>query len=199
MKAKKAPAIDRPALAEHPRFGTAPRLTGLDPVNTADGSVFLHWHSPTGVRVPNTAVAADLAHQAPATVAVTHYFDSRRVCRVCRAPFLFFADEQKYWYERLGFPLEADCLECVACRKDLQRLRVARKTYERLLGSPSRSADETLALVECAVVLVESSVFSKQLLPKLRGLLNPVLAEAQGSHHAQALSLRARLAELAAR
>jgi hypothetical protein len=30
---------------------------------------------------------------------------------------LLFAEEQKYWYEELKFPLEANCLDCVPCRK----------------------------------------------------------------------------------
>ena len=42
---------------------------------------------------------------------MTHYFDAKRVCRKCERPFLFFAEEQKYWYEDLRFPLEADCLD----------------------------------------------------------------------------------------
>ena len=68
---------------EHPRFGKGPRRTGLDVAGTPDGKVFLHWHSGPGVRVPNTAVAADLSRQKPATVPVTHYFDAKRVCRKC--------------------------------------------------------------------------------------------------------------------
>ena len=109
---------------EHPRFGKEPRLTGLDVTDLPDGTVYCHWHSPVGVRVPGTAVAADVTRQRRATVHVTHYYDAKRVCRQCERPFLFFADEQKYWYEELAFPLEADCLECPPCRKDDRRRRL---------------------------------------------------------------------------
>lgn len=181
------------AFVEHPRFGKGPRFTGLDPVNTPDGTVFCHWHSAPGVRVPNTAVVAHIASQRPATVPVTHYFDARRICRQCQRPFLFFADEQKYWYEELKFPLEADCLECVPCRKDEQQLRVARQKYDALLAAPSRTDGDTLTLVKCAILLVESSVFSKKLLPKLRGLTRPLLEAPEASVRARAAGFWSRL------
>src|SRR5687768_13036282 len=87
---------------EHPRFGRGPRTTGLNP-KEIPLKTFFHWHSPRGVRVDNTAIEADVARQNAPTIGVTHYFDSRRVCRTCSRPFLFFAEEQKYWYETLGF------------------------------------------------------------------------------------------------
>jgi hypothetical protein len=53
----------------------------------------------------STAVAADVSRQIFTTMPVTHYFDVKRVCRGCQRPFLFFADEQKHWYEELGFSI----------------------------------------------------------------------------------------------
>jgi len=182
----------------HPRFGRRPRLTGLDVFNTPDARVYCHWHSPIGVRVPNTAVVADVSRQRPATVAVTHYFDARRTCRKCSRPFLFFAEEQKYWYEALAFPLEADCLECPPCRKSEQKLRAARERYDALLLQTARTQTDTLELVTCALGLVESSVFAVKLLPKLRGLLKPLLVDAQGSSYAPARSALDRLKRIAA-
>ena len=183
---------DYSSFVEHPRFGRKPRLTGLHPLETPDGSVVFHWHSGPKVRVMNTAVAADLTKQRPATIPVTHYFDAKRICRRCERPFLFFAEEQKYWYEELRFPLEADCLECVLCRKSEQQLDTARRKYERLLARSDRAEDDTLSMVECAVLLIESSVFSKKLIPKLRGFLKPALSapDAPGSTRAKALLSR---------
>src|SRR5262245_57928602 len=89
------------AYVEHPRFGQGPRYTGLEVANSSDGTVYCHWHSPEGVRVPKTAIAANLSNQRPATLPVTHYFDATRTCRKCGRPFLFFAEEQQYWYEVL--------------------------------------------------------------------------------------------------
>jgi hypothetical protein len=102
----------------HPRYGQGPRITGLDPQDGPEtAGVFLHWHSREGVRIPDTAIPADLSRQTPATCAVTHYFDSKRQCADCGEPFIFYADEQKHWYEELGFGLDADCVRCVVCRK----------------------------------------------------------------------------------
>ena len=109
---------------EHPLYGRVPRVTGLNPKEDFGGNVFLHWHSPEDVRIPNTAVQADTSKQPTATVAVTHYFDSKRTCRDCQRPFLFFAEEQKYWYEELGFRLDADCIRCVECRKKHRKDKV---------------------------------------------------------------------------
>ncbi len=102
--------------ANHPMFGSGPRYTGLNP-SDEPLKAFFHWHSPVGVRIPNTAVVADVSAQEMATVPVTHYFDSRRVCRTCGVKFIFFADDQKYWYETLKFRLDADCVNCWDCRK----------------------------------------------------------------------------------
>jgi hypothetical protein len=186
----KFPATEYGGYVDHPRFGRKPRFTGLNAEPTPDGKVFCHWHSPVGTRVPNTAIAADTARQGRVTVHVTHYFDSRRVCRKCGRPFLFFAEEQKFWYEELQFPLESDCLECVLCRKEAQHLQVTRERYEELFANAARTEAETLELVECGVLLAESSVFSTKLLPRLRGHLKPLL---DGPHSARARALVARM------
>ncbi|WP_366929827.1 zinc-ribbon domain containing protein [uncultured Thiodictyon sp.] len=100
------PKEDYSKFVDHPRYGRLPRMTGLNP-DTNYTDVFLHWHSAKECRIPNTAIRADLSRQTPATVQVTHYFDVRRQCRDCDKPFIFFAEEQKYWYEILGFGLDS--------------------------------------------------------------------------------------------
>lgn len=199
MKARRgsSPPAEYADYIAHPRFGRKPRVTGLDVTDTRDGKVCCHWHSPPGVRVPNTALVADVTRQRPATVAVTHYFDTKRVCRKCKRPFLFFAEEQKYWYEALAFPLEADCLECPPCRKGEQKLRVVREKYDALLLLTARKKADTLELVTCALDLVESSVFSVKLLPKLRGLLKPLLVDAEGPSYTRARTVLDRLDRIA--
>jgi len=184
------------AFVEHPRFGKGPRVTGLDPVESSDGTVFLHWHSGPGARIAGTAVVADLARQVPATVPVTHYFDVKRVCRACQRPFLFFAEEQRHWYETLRFPLEADCLDCVPCRKDEQHLRALRQKYDTLLAVREREDPDTLALIECAVELMESAVFTVKLVPRLRGLLKPIASRSDAPLQARAADIHSRLAQL---
>ena len=93
---------------EHPRYGRRPRITGMNPETVYGGDVFIHWHSSKKCRIPNTAILADLSQQTPATVPVTHYYDVKRHCLDCGRSFLFFAEEQKHWYEVLGFGLDSD-------------------------------------------------------------------------------------------
>lgn len=194
-----SPATEYAGFVEHPRYGKGPRFTGLDVADDLHGSVYCHWHSPPGVRVPGTAVAADVSRQARATIHVTHYFDARRACRKCGRPFLFFAEEQKHWYEDLVFPLEADCLDCPPCRKEEHRLRAARQKYDALSETTARTPIQALELVECGLLLVESGVFSTKLVPRLRGLLKPLVLDAEAPDHARARALMAAIDGVAAK
>src|SRR5688500_18355666 len=193
------PAREFADFVEHPRFGRGSRFTGLDVTPSHDGTVYCHWHSPAGVRVPNTAILANVASQRPATLHVTHYFDAKRVCRKCGRPFLFFAEEQKHWYEELKFPLEADCLDCATCRRDEHRLRALREKYDALLAQTARTETDTLELVDCALSLIESAVFTQKLRPRLRGFLKPLLANAEGPNYTKAQTLVSRISVLTTR
>lgn len=183
---------------EHPRFGSHPQVTGSNPEADPGGRVFLHWHSPEAARIPNTAIAADLSRQGPATVPVTHYFDVRRTCRDCHRPFIFFAREQKYWYEELGFPLESDCVRCVPCRKGQQGLALKRERYEELFHVAERTVDESLEMADCCLSLVEASLFSARQTARVRMLLNATESRLTPETRSVHDSLRARLAALEA-
>jgi hypothetical protein len=140
-----------------------------------------------------------VSRQANATIHVTHYFDAKRVCRKCERPFLFFAEEQKHWYEDLMFPLEADCLDCSPCRKDDQRLRATRQKYDALLEKTARTPIDTLELVECWLLLAESGVFSAKLAPKLRGLLKPLMLDVETPYYTRAQTLMSAINGVAAK
>lgn len=148
---------------EHPRFGRGPRRTGIDVDPNATvrpGQPFakLHWIN-RDCAVSGTAVVADPSRQVITTMGVTHYYDLRRVCRDCKRPFLFFAAEQKHWYEELGFTLEADAVRCVPCRREQQGVDHSRRRYEALV-SAERSLEEDAELAEHCLVLMESGLFS---------------------------------------
>ncbi|HEY5707613.1 MAG TPA: zinc-ribbon domain-containing protein [Terrimicrobiaceae bacterium] len=164
-------ALEYRDFVTHPRYGQGPRITGLNPETDYAARVFLHWHSPKGTRIPNTAIPADLSRQSPATVPVTHYFDVKRQCRDCGKPFIFFAAEQKYWYEDLGFGLDSDCVRCVVCRKKQQGIGLKRERYEELFHVADRTTGQNLEMAECCLSLVESDVFHKRQLPHIRGIL----------------------------
>jgi hypothetical protein len=181
---------------DHPRYGRRPRITGLNP-HPHDCGVHLHWNATTHQeivsqyeavigkwphgdlggrsdrtkRIPNTAVPADLTRQSNATVPVTHYFDLERICRDCGRPFIFFASEQKHWYETLRFPLEADAIRCPMCRKQNQALGKARATYERLQKLKNRTDTDTVRLTESLLTLVENSIFNARQTEHARALI----------------------------
>jgi len=178
---------------EHPRFGRSPRITGLNPQSDlTTGKPFLHWNA--AERIPNTAVEADLSRQSRATVPVTHYYDVKRTCRDCGRPFIFFAQEQKHWYEELGLPLEADCVSCVPCRKRQQGVALKRERYEELFHVAERTADENLEMAECCLSLIEAGVFHVRQTQRVRQLLKRV--DAQGVMTAVSNDLNRRLAAL---
>lgn len=212
------------AYVDHPRYGRGPRYTGLNPDHRAP-DVSLHWNSTsiseiaeryraitgqtfsfalgwynsgTPARIPGTAIIANLARQSAATVQVTHYFDLERQCRDCGNPFIFFADEQKYWYEELGFGLDSDCVRCVACRKRRQMIAQWLKRYEELFHMAVRSNQETLEMAECCLSLIEASVFTPKQLQRVRGLLKRVAGDADQSHQEQYNGLLIRVRQIEA-
>jgi hypothetical protein len=200
---------------DHPRYGRRPNITGLNP-SPLDRGVHLHWNTtehheivaqfefvmgkkwPYGDlssyssnrtrRIANTAILADLARQTPATVPVTHYFDLERKCRDCGRPFIFFAEEQKHWYEELGFGLDSDCVRCAECRKLQQGIARQREIYETLFHVPNRTEEESIEMADACLSLIESGVFTKKQTQRVRSLLNAVPEDSdlrQRFHYAQ--------------
>jgi len=187
--------------AKHPRYGQRPRRTGLNP-SPHDGNVRLHPNATTvheiqknaaraGVklpfleqlvrispkeptRIPGTAIKANPEKQNHPTVPVSHYYDIEKVCRNCERHFIFFAEEQKHWYETLRFPLDSDCVRCLDCRKTEQFLSRNRSAYERLVNSKHRDWKDNLKMAKSALTLVENGVFGSKVLQKIRRLLKTV-------------------------
>ena len=159
---------------EHPRYGRRPRITGMNPQMVYGGDVFIHWHSSKELRIPNTALQADLTRQTPATFPVTHYYDVKRECLDCGKHFIFFAEEQKHWYEELGFGLDSDCVRCVLCRKRQQGLARKRERYEELFHVSDRTTNESMEMAECCLSLIEANLFDMQQTERVRMLLKRV-------------------------
>lgn len=197
---------------EHPRYGKEPRFSGLE-VDPHTSGVNLHWnakrYSVEFLRyfkrrygdvlslnddcsryVPGTAIGANLDRQVPATIAITHYYDIDKVCRGCGRRFIFFALEQKHWYEQLGFPLEAQAVRCVPCRRKLQQVSRARRRYEALSHVKQRSDDETLEMVACSLTLMEEGIFPARQTERVRMLLNRISEKVRGKKRCVELSSR---------
>jgi hypothetical protein len=218
----KSRANDYSDYAEHPRYGRGPNLTGLNP-DPLTPEIQLHWNATnlseiaaryemlTGKkwpheklaeynraakRIPGTAIPADLTRQTAAMVAVTHYFDVDRVCVDCDRKFIFFAAEQKYWYEELGFGLESDCVRCVDCRKRQQGQAQKVQRYEELFHEPARTDAQNLEMAECCLALMESSIFGRRQTQRVRMLLKKIANAADPTVQLRRDDLFARVREL---
>lgn len=171
---------------EHPRYGRYPRITELN----LDSPAFQHWKLKRNRYVPNTAVEANLDRQTPAAMALSHYFDLRKVCCDCKRPFLFFAEEQKHWFEDLGFGLDSDCVRCVPCRKKEQGIARKRERYEELFHVADQTVPQTLEMIDCCLALIESNVFNIRQTERVRMLLKRVPEEQRSSEEFRDLVLR---------
>ena len=101
--------------------------------------------------------------------------------------FIFFADEQRYWYEELQFPVDADCVRCHPCRHGKQGLDATRRSYETLLHVESPNLEQLLELTFARLDLVEARIFHTRQLDHVRSFLR------QYPDHEQSSAIRARL------
>ncbi|WAC21504.1 zinc-ribbon domain containing protein [Luteolibacter sp. SL250] len=101
---------------DHPMYGKGPRFTGWDPVED-NYTAMLCWIRPPESRIPGTAIRADPDRQNHAGFPYGIYYDLKRICEDCARPFIFFAEEQRFWFEVLRFNVNADCIRCPPCRE----------------------------------------------------------------------------------
>jgi ssDNA-binding Zn-finger/Zn-ribbon topoisomerase 1 len=161
----------------HPRYGYAPRVNGNDaPTTDAHGGI--HWRYAHETLIPGTAVRADTLIQR-STIPLLHYYDLDKVCADCHRRFIFFALEQKHWYEELGFSVDAKCLRCPECRKREQRFVRLRQRYDLLLKQ-KRSWAESMDLADTTLSLVEAGAMRLRDFSKIHRFLNEVPEE---EHH----------------
>jgi len=126
-------------LVDHPRYGSHPRMTGLD---FSDGKPGLNlswkYSGENGKVIPNTGIEADISKQYGATLPIDIYYDILKKCVDCERHFIFFAEEQRYWYEVLRFSNDADCIRCIECRQKRQSDDRLNFEYQRLLEKKNK-------------------------------------------------------------
>ena len=193
---------------EHPRYGSQPRVTGLNVDKHAIGvhvraysqeelallSKDRSWlgvdASRIGFLIPGTAIVADPSRQHGSSVLNTHYYDIERNCRDCGRPFLFFAEEQRHWYEELGFPVDADCIRCHPCRRACQDLDRIVQRYEELLKVKEPSPEIQAELADHRISLVQAGRFHVRQLEQVRAFLS------RHPDHPKTADIRCRLAAI---
>ncbi len=113
------------------------------------------WQLHRGTIVPGTALMANTALQCYCCYPRKLYADILKQCRTCARPFLFYANEQRFWFETLRLPVDVDCVHCPACRKHAHRVKAARARYATALHAPRLDAKDMKAFVDDALFLFD--------------------------------------------
>ncbi len=82
----------------------------------------------------STAVKADISKQNFSVCPRHWYINAAFRCGRCKKTFVFTVDEQRFWYEELGFWIDAQPRECENCRRELRELKTLRQEYDRDLA-----------------------------------------------------------------
>jgi hypothetical protein len=124
----------------HPRYGDLPIRSPEGYTEDDLRRAFWSYGRPGDREIifPETAIQADVTKQNFWEL----YVDIARRCRKCQRWFIFFALEQKYWYEELGFYVYADCVHCHECRHETQVLKARIERYGALLGQTEKTTEE---------------------------------------------------------
>ncbi|WP_151173998.1 zinc-ribbon domain containing protein [Pseudoalteromonas ruthenica] len=138
---------------DHPRYGDKPIYSGEK--FTLEEILRAHWRYSEDSIFPETAIKADIEKQNYSIYPRPIYVDIQKKCESCGKWFLFFAKEQKYWYESLRFYIDADCVKCVNCRKKEQEVKHLMSKYEQLLTKSERSEAQTKDLKNIALELFQ--------------------------------------------
>ena len=149
---------------DHPRYGDLPIISGEAWTETQIRRA--HWsygrvnwdHT---ILFPETAIRANPCRQLAGYGWRTLYVDIARRCRTCGQWFLFFALEQKFWFEELGFFIDADCVHCQPCRHAAHAEQRLKDRYAALLNQPEKSMREWQELESLADHLFASGHITK--------------------------------------
>ena len=95
-------------IVPHPRYGVTPIPSALI-VPEKDIRVG-YWGLLHAQIFSDTVLLADSSKQNYSLYPRKCYVDILRTCLTCHRPFIFFAREQRYWYETLGFYVDANCV-----------------------------------------------------------------------------------------
>jgi hypothetical protein len=136
---------------EHPRYGSTPHTSGLEVAEDEIREGF--WSLKRETMFPESVLAADATKQNYSVFPRRYYVDVQRQCRMCDRPFIFFAREQRYWYETLRFFVDADCVHCPDCRRESRTSQRRIRRYSDLMAKQAHTPQELEALVDDALYL----------------------------------------------
>ena len=153
-------AFDLPHdLVPHPRAREMARASqrsmpsmSVEEIRTSD------WQVRRSTIVPGTAILANTHAQHDALYPRRVYADLLKKCTNCARPFLFYANEQRFWFETLRIPIEADCVMCPPCRKHAHRIKGALFRYAIAMHASRLDARHMKCFVDDALFLFEQGI-----------------------------------------
>ena len=152
----------------HPRYGKIPMFHGRG--FTEDDITNSYWFYKHVIFFKHSAIVADISKQNYTTCPRKLYVDIEKRCMECDREFIFYALEQRYWYEELGFYVDADCTKCINCRNKEKYLKKKKEIYDELITKRNRTLLEIKELKNIAFELSEMGFFKNK--SKLAQILN---------------------------
>lgn len=137
----------------HPRYGVQPIVSGY--LYSKEEIESAHWRYASLRYFAETAIPADITKQNYAVYPRKIYIDIEAHCSGCQREFIFFALEQKYWFEELKFWVDSHCIKCVNCRKSDFAIKQMQVNYSNLVSKIARTAEETQLAKTIGLALFE--------------------------------------------
>lgn len=155
-------------LVPHPRYGSEPIPSDVKGVSI-EAILRSHWSYRSREIFPESVLMADTSKQNFNVFPRECYVDMRKTCRSCKRPFIFFAAEQKHWFEVLQFYVDADCVHCPECRVQRTAAKRAFQRYSSLILLAKPTPDELQQLVDTSVLLhAQGTLKSRDRLGRLK-------------------------------
>lgn len=168
---------------EHPRYGRGPIFTNLIPsLSKRDEFVLIGRAGSCRSRINGTAVIADMEKQSGCAYAVKYYFDEKKCCPGCNRPFIFFAQQQKYWFDELGFNISTAGKWCYDCRQLRIGLKRNLLRYAELKNNDNRNIAESIEMAEICLTELEAGRFTERQTQTVRALLNVLSKHSNGDY-----------------
>ena len=109
----------------------------------------------------DSAIKADISKQKYCVCPRHWYINAIFTCSRCGQDFTFSAEEQRFWYEELGFYVDSLPRQCRECRSEERTLKALRQEYDcKVASALSResSPEAKARLVAVIDALVDGGV-----------------------------------------
>lgn len=119
------------------------------------------------------------------------YYDREKKCGGCSKPFLFYAAEQKFWWEVLGIPIEISAVRCCACRSRERKSTAWLREYNKLRRETPVSRVPSICQRTAALMLIlrDAGKLDLKSLAPVRTILNRVPVEERGPDWTELMAL----------